>query len=387
MDTSTDRLVRTPESLRPAERPTVPAELVVYESIDELRPEWDRLAARVGAPLFVRSGWFDAWVGAFEPRGFRLVAVRRDGRLAGVMPVILGRRALHSATNFHTPFYAPLAEDLDTLRDLICGALTLRHGGLDVNYVPRAGATAAVLRDLAGDRGLRSMEIEIGRQPYVDTSGCWNQYLATVPRKPRREVGRLRRRLEEQGALELSVEETSAEALDEGLSIEGSGWKTDAGSAILSCPHTERFYRRVADWAREEGWLKLALLRLDGRMIAFDLCLQAGGAVCALKGGFDPEMRRFGPGTLLTYESLARAFAAEDIVSYEFLGTDEPYKLVWTQHRRPLARIQLFAPTPGGVARYVARRHLRPAAKRAAGYVRLRPQAGATPEAPSRRTA
>jgi CelD/BcsL family acetyltransferase involved in cellulose biosynthesis len=283
------------------------------------------------------------------------------------MPVILGRRALHSATNFHTPFYAPLAEDLDTLRDLICGALTLRHGGLDVNYLPRAGATAAVLRDLAGDRGLRSMEIEIGRQPYVDTSGCWNQYLATVPRKPRREVGRLRRRLEEQGALELSVEETSAEALDEGLSIEGSGWKTDAGSAILSCPHTERFYRRVADWAREEGWLKLALLRLDGRMIAFDLCLQAGGAVCALKGGFDPEMRRFGPGTLLTYESLARAFAAEDIVSYEFLGTDEPYKMTWTDTTRERVRVRSFRRTVSGDLAALARHHARPLVRKVRG--------------------
>jgi CelD/BcsL family acetyltransferase involved in cellulose biosynthesis len=374
MATGTDRLVRTPESLRTAKPPTAPAEIVVYESIDELRPEWDRLAARVSAPLFMRSGWFSAWVAAFEPRGFRVVAARRDGRLAGVMPVVAGRRVL-SATNLHTPLYAPVAEDLDTLRDLICGALTLRHGGLDMNYVPRAGATAAVLRDLAGDRGLRSMEIEIARQPYVDTSECWSQYLATLPRKHLKEVGRLRRRLGEQGALELSLEETSAEALDEGLRIEDSGWKADAGSAILCCPRTELFYRRVADWARQEGWLKLALLRLDGRAIAFDLCVQAGGAVCALKGGFDPQLRRFGPGTLLTYESLARAFAAEDIVSYEFLGTDEPYKLVWTQHCRPLARIQLFGPTPGGAARYVARRHLRPAAKWAAGYVGL-PSAG-----------
>ena len=82
-------------------------------------------------------------------------------------------------------------------------------------------------------------------------------------------------------------------------------------------------------------------------------------------------MRKFGPGTILTYESLARAFVADGVDSYEFLGTDEAYKLVWTDAKRPLGRIQVFATTPSGAARYVARRHLRPAAKRAALFVGL----------------
>ena len=371
MDTEIDRVARTTESLRLPEAPDGPLEIVVYETTDEIHREWEQLGERMAAPPFMRRGWFDAWVEAFEPEGFRIVAARRDGRLVGVLPVVSARGALASATNFHTPIYAPLVTDLETLRELVGSALGLRRGGLDIDYIPLAGATAAVLRELADERGLRSIEIETGRQPYVDTSGCWDEYLATLSRKHRKEVGRLRRRLEEQGELDLRLEESSLDALDEGLRIEGSGWKADAGSAILSCPQTERFYRRIAEWAAAQGWLKLALLRLDGRAIAFDMCLEAGGAMYALKGGFDPELRKFGPGTVLTYESLARAFVADSVDSYEFLGTDEPYKLVWTDAKRPLGRIQVFATTPSGAARYVARRHLRPAAKRAALFVGL----------------
>jgi CelD/BcsL family acetyltransferase involved in cellulose biosynthesis len=365
-----DRVIRSVESLRQREA-AGPLELVVYEKTEDIHREWEQLGYRMDAPPFMRRGWYDAMIEAFDPEGFRIVAARRDGRLVGVMPVVAARGALASATNFHTPIYAPLVEDLDTLRELIAGALSLRRGGLDLDYVPMAGATAAVLRDLAGERGLRSIEAETARQPYVDTSGCWDEYLASLARKHRKEVGRLRRRLEELGALELQFEETSCEVLEEGLAIEGSGWKSDEGSAILSCERTTTFYRRVAEWARAHGWLKLAVLRLDGRAIAFDMCLETAGAVHARKGGFDPELRKFGPGTVLTYESLARAFAADDIKSYEFLGTDEPYKLAWTQAKRPLGRIQVFAPTPSGAARYVARRHLRPAAKRAALFVGL----------------
>ena len=38
------------------------------------------------------------------------------------------------------------------------------------------------------------------------------------------------------------------------------------------------FYRRVAAWAAERDWLRLAFLRLDGRPLAFDLALETAFA-------------------------------------------------------------------------------------------------------------
>jgi len=33
----------------------------VLDSIEPIAPEWDDLATRAGAPLFLRPGWFQAW--------------------------------------------------------------------------------------------------------------------------------------------------------------------------------------------------------------------------------------------------------------------------------------------------------------------------------------
>src|SRR5439155_10777058 len=102
-------------------------------------------------------------------------------------------------------------------------------------------------------------------------------------------LGRLWRSLEERGETRVSYEDGGdglEDLLSEGFRLEGSGWKERAGTAILSDPTVEGFYRAVARWASQRGWLRLAFLRLDGRAIAFDICLEQGGAVYVLKGGF-----------------------------------------------------------------------------------------------------
>jgi CelD/BcsL family acetyltransferase involved in cellulose biosynthesis len=158
--------------------------------------------------------------------------------------------------------------------------------------------------------------------------------------------------------------ERLGELLEEGFTIEGSGWKTEAGSAIQAVPNAHRFYREIAGWAAARGWLRLAFLRLDGRPLAFDFCLETGDAFYALKGGYDIDYRRFGPGSLLTYESLRRGYA-NGLRSYEFLGTDDPYKLQWTPTTRERVRLQIFSRTVGGRGQDAAWRYGRPLVKRA----------------------
>jgi CelD/BcsL family acetyltransferase involved in cellulose biosynthesis len=136
------------------------------------------------------------------------------------------------------------------------------------------------------------------------------------------------------------------------------------GTAILSAPAVERFYREVARWAAERGWLRLAFLRLDGRAIAFDMCLEHGGRFYVLKGGFDVDERKAGPGTLLTHHGIERAFAL-GLASYELLGQADEYKRSWTPLTRERVRFQSFPRGPAGAAEYVAWRYGRPLAKRA----------------------
>ena len=93
------------------------------EGIELLADEWDRLADRLAAPPFLRPGWFSVWWRAFGSGQLMVLAVRREGELAGVLPLARHRGALESLANYHTPAFGLLAEHPGVAEELIRGAL------------------------------------------------------------------------------------------------------------------------------------------------------------------------------------------------------------------------------------------------------------------------
>jgi CelD/BcsL family acetyltransferase involved in cellulose biosynthesis len=119
----------------------------------------------------------------------------------------------------------------------------------------------------------------------------------------------------------------------------------------------------VAEWASQRGYLRLAFLRLDEHPLAFDYCVESDGVHYLLKTGYDPSYRAFAPGMLMRHEMLARAFSI-GLSRYEFLGGDEPWKLVWAEGARDMCLAQAFAPSASGAVDRAAFSLGRPAIKR-----------------------
>jgi CelD/BcsL family acetyltransferase involved in cellulose biosynthesis len=333
-----------------------------HDDIAPIAGEWDDLADRTGAPPFARPGWFGAWYDAFGRGERQLLAIRDGGRLAAVLPLERDRGVLRAAAIGHSPVYGPAAEPA-ALAGLATALLGSRARRRDLTMLDSRDPLLPLLRPVRG------VERVVARQPWVDATGDWDSYEAGLARKFRKELRRQRRRIDEQGEVLLEFQ-AGGEGLDEGFAIEGSGWKSERGTAIASDPAVGRFYRSIARWAEERGWLTLAFLRVGGRAVAFDMHLEAEGAVHVLKGGFDPAWARFSPGSVLTHESLRRAFATPSLRSYEFLGGDDAYKLSWTRSVRERVRVQSFPSTPAGTLGRLAWTHGRPAAKRVLEAVR-----------------
>jgi CelD/BcsL family acetyltransferase involved in cellulose biosynthesis len=336
----------------------------------DLWREWDVLADRLGAPPFLRPGWFRAWHGAYGEGELRIFSVRRGDELTGVIPVEIKGSATLSPTNTHTPLYGPLADGPEVELALVTDLLKSASGRIELAYADPAARWFSALRDaLPGtsrsDR--RSALVEtITRPPYVSTAGGWDAYRAQRPRKLLKELGRLRRRLAEHGPVEFAVHSSVDgvdSALDEFVALESSGWKAREGTAIASRDASRRFYADLARWLAERGWLRLAFLRVDGRAIAAELDIACGGALYSLKSGFDPEYRAFGPGQLLTHDCVKLAFD-DGLASYEFLGTDEAYKMTWTDSTRERARVRSFPRNVTGDLSALARHYARPMVRR-----------------------
>lgn len=356
--------------------------------IDRAASSWDRLAGELGATPFDRPGWLRAWWDAFGQGVPELhTAEAADGELSALL---LTRRAgarRTSSTNWHSISSGLLARDAAAAAALGARLVADRPPRLTLQFLDEAGPVTEGLVEGLSRAGYEVRARPLEQPPFLALSGAYADFERTLGKNLRGDVRRRRRRLDEAGEVVLDLRDGTEgldALLDEGFAIEGSGWKTAAGTAIVSRPETARFYRRLAHWAAGSGWLSLAFLRLDGTAIAFHLNLVHDGVLYHLKGGFDPAFERFSPGKLLHAAMIEDAFA-RGLRRYEFLGSDEPYKLKWSTGERRLVTVEAFAPTLAGRAHGLAHRHLRPLAARAverlAGRRRTPHGGGDRPEA------
>ena len=352
----------------PKEHEAAGLRLELHTSPELLSGAWEALADRLAVPPFMRPGWIVAWSRAFAGGRLSAVTAMRAGELVGLLPFVERRGVLSAPANSHTPVFGFLATDEDVSAALAMDFISRARLRADLSFLDRADPNLAECQ-VAAQRARRPAVVRVVlRSPYVALADAnWETYRASLERKARKDIERRRRRLDEQGSVSVDFGDGQTNLgrfLDEGFRLEGSGWKSERGTAITSHPSTHRFYTEIARWASARGWLLLAFLRLDGKPIAFDLCLEAGGTTYVLKGGFDPAFRGFAPGMLLTYESLRRA-SEQGLSAYELLGDDVPYKLVWTQAKRERVRFQAFSRSPRGRANHLAWTHGRSAVRRA----------------------
>lgn len=351
-----------------AARPKPPETVELLPSADAIRADWDALADATGAAPFLRPGWIEPWQEAFCKGEPAYLAARRDGRLTGVLPLESRRGTLISTANWHTPLYGPVVEDEQAARELAQAVVARTRRRADLWFLDPEAPGFAPLSAAAAGAGYGTIVRTIARSPYIAVEGSFDEFMGGLDRKFRKDIGRRWRRLEEEGG-GVRFEDGSEnldELLTDGFRLEGSGWKTEQGSAIAQSPERERFYRRVAAWAAERGWLRLAFLHVGDRAVAFDFGIEAGGRFYIPKGGFDVEYRKLGPGQLLTYAGVKRAFEL-GLESYELLGQEDDYKRQWTSTTRERVRLQLFPRRPAGTATFAAWRYGRPLVRRIRG--------------------
>ena len=341
----------------------------IHQHIEPLVGKWERLARQLNASPFLWPRWMEAWWHAFGAGQLQILTVYQNGRLAGVLPLRRLGGVLSSTANSHTPLFGFLAANEMAAEKLAQAPFSENARRIELSFLLANDAGLSLIQAAADAQRYRVFTQSIRGLPYVAIDGMsWEEYEKGLRKSHRGDVRRQRRRLEEEGDLRLDVRDGTQGLeglLEEGFGVEGSGWKDAEGTSIKAHPATRRFYTEVAGWAAEHGWLRLAFLRLDGRAIAFDYCLELDRTHYLLKTGYDPAYERFSPGKVLRYLMLARAFS-EGLAAYELLGRLESWKQNWTNAYRELQSLHMFAPTALGfldrmayVGAHVASKHAR----------------------------
>jgi hypothetical protein len=181
-------------------------------------------------------------------------------------------------------------------------------GFLHVDGLVEDGVVHRALADAAAATGRSSAVVHREQRAFL----CSNldsraYYAATVRKKKRKELTRLRNRLGELGVLAARASKGGddlAEWCDAFLALERSGWKGRNGSALACRPETDTFFRAVVTGAAAAGRLQMLRLDLDDRLLAMLVNFLTPPGAFAFKTAFDEAYARFSPGVLLQLENL-----------------------------------------------------------------------------------
>ena len=304
---------------------TAPFRLERFDTLEELRSEWQDLAIRSGN-VFSTWEWAATWWRHFGGGSLVLLGCRSpNGHLAAVVPLCLYslgplrilRFLGHGNADQLGPVCAP--EDETAVAGTVNQQLRQLVPGWDIFLAERMGGSQDWATLLEGPIVRDESSPMIG----LPSEG-WEAFLASKSQNFRQQVRRKERGLLAQG---LTYRLSDAGRLEEDLgslfSLHDARWGTHRSLGFAA--NNREFHREFAALALNEGWVRLWLAEIGGRPVAAWYGFRFGGAEWYYQGGREPTWADSSVGFVLMAHTIRTAIA-DGVHEYRLLLGAEPYK-------------------------------------------------------------
>lgn len=301
----------------------------------------DAVAARAPeSHRFLRTAWYAAAQQAYGGAARTLVAHGGEGPVAALPMVARGPRWLGLAEipGCYWPFRSfPVVEGAaDAAADAVLAVLARQVRALRIGPVYDGDPALEWLKARAVAKGWTLLDRHVADSFLLDlaTEG-WPR--GSTLRKNRQ----LERHLAGEGAL---TWEWAAPDIDALADIEGRSWiahRTDGRDAKFTRAGHGAFWRAALRDPVLAGMMSAALLRIDGRPMAFSFDLVTGARCYAIANSYDPAVARHSPGKLLQYRNLVRAREA-GVTLVDWGAGDSGYKQTMGAVQGPAIRDWIF---------------------------------------------
>jgi CelD/BcsL family acetyltransferase involved in cellulose biosynthesis len=155
------------------------------------------------------------------------------------------------------------------------------------------------------------------------------------------------------------------QAFETFLAMEKASWKGEQGTALLSDSNDAVFVRRLLHNLAARRDASVALLRVDGAIVAAQVLMYGGSTAYTWKTAYDAKFSKYSPGTLLVDRVTEELFAGADIQAINSCAAEDSFMGQLWAGRRAMVDM-LFDIGPGKSLGY------RIEAGRQLGYERLR---------------
>jgi CelD/BcsL family acetyltransferase involved in cellulose biosynthesis len=278
---------------------------------------WQKLAEVAAEPNPFAEAWFMR--PAIEHMGTlpqdHMIAVWQGSDLLGMLPVTTARRygrmPIHHVENwlhYHCFYGAPLIRKGQEVAFWSAAMAQLDSSPWAPNFFHMVGldSSGAALESLRASR--RTDVVHRSERAMLKSTLDPESYFAIhVRQKKRKELRRLRSRLDELGVVQfetLSADGPIETWITDFLILEASGWKGRSGSALNDADHTRAFFTEALTGAHKAKKLEMLKLTLDGKPLAMLVNFMTPPGCFAFKIAFDEDYARFSPGVLIKIENL-----------------------------------------------------------------------------------
>ena len=301
-------------------------------SLEEWIPAWEELAADAIEPNVFYEPWQILPAVAAFGAGSRLIHLLMfsvNPAMPQARPLLCGYFPLEVVRRFQgTPLAAltlwkhiqcflctPLIRRgyaIQVLTALMEWARTDPRGAAIVQFPQVAGDglfKSALVDSLGGRRRPAFIFGTHERALFVPSADAERYLLDSLSTKSRKQFRRLSRRISELGRMSFAELDHTGDLdtwVRDFLTLEASGWKGRADTALASHASHRTFFTTMTRDAFRRGRLMMLAMHLNGRPVAMKCSLMAGAASFSFKIAFDETFARFSPGVLLELENIRR---------------------------------------------------------------------------------
>ncbi len=218
---------------------------------------------------------------------------------------------------------------------------------LALQHCRQGGAVDAAISQ---NKPPRFLTLKNSRSDYLVCESTQNNSVTKLSSKFKRNIRRLKKKLQQKGELSIHMnkgEEQLAEAFEEFIELESSGWKGSQKTSLLHDKKLQSFYRSLLEKFGDSNACVIHTMKLDGRAIASQLSVITDGTYNMLKIAYDEEYKLLAPGSILIDETVS-FFSNDETVNKVSFVTGGGWQQKWSPETLYVAHHSIYNGTMKG---------------------------------------